>query len=132
MKSQSMTVAFSAVTLVVLTMSAACAQQGIAKACAADVKAQCAGVQPGEGRIRACIMEHFKDLSEPCRFVVLKDFGTDVGSDEFNDRRRLGGGERTQEQRFHRRLILQRRWIRLTIIGQTRTRQHAADRPILH
>jgi hypothetical protein len=37
-----------------------------------DVKAQCAGVQPGEGRIRACIKTHFKDLSEPCRNVVLK------------------------------------------------------------
>jgi hypothetical protein len=37
-----------------------------------DVKAQCPGVQPGEGRIRACIKTHLKDLSEPCQTLVLK------------------------------------------------------------
>jgi hypothetical protein len=40
--------------------------------CVSDVKAQCPGVEPGEGRIRACVKTHLKDLSEPCRNVVLK------------------------------------------------------------
>lgn len=60
----------AALTVVTCT-SAALAQQGVAKACAADIKAQCTGVQPGEGRIKACIKSHFKDLSEPCQAVML-------------------------------------------------------------
>ena len=32
---------------------------------AADVKAQCGGVQPGAGRIRACINSHMKDILPP-------------------------------------------------------------------
>lgn len=36
-------------------------------ACAADVKKFCAGVQPGKGRVRACITEHRDALSEGCR-----------------------------------------------------------------
>jgi hypothetical protein len=62
-----------AFSLLLLPCGTASAQQkGVAKACASDVKAQCADVQPGEGRIRACIKEHFKDLSEPCQAVLLK------------------------------------------------------------
>lgn len=38
-----------------------------AGACAGDIKTQCAGVKPGDGRIRACLKEHLKDLSEPCQ-----------------------------------------------------------------
>ena len=41
-------------------------------ACAADIKAYCSGVQPGEGRIGACIKEHFKDLSEGCQARLAK------------------------------------------------------------
>jgi hypothetical protein len=37
--------------------------------------------------------------SRLCRLIVIKDFGTDVGSNEFNDWRSLRGGERSQEQR---------------------------------
>jgi hypothetical protein len=37
-----------------------------------DVKAQCAGVNPGEGRIRACLQTYLKDLSEPCQKLALK------------------------------------------------------------
>jgi hypothetical protein len=43
-----------------------------AKACAADVKAQCASVKPGEGRVGACVKEHFKDLSAPCQRTLFK------------------------------------------------------------
>jgi hypothetical protein len=35
--------------------------------CAADIKSHCSNVQPGGGRIAACIKEHIKDLSEDCQ-----------------------------------------------------------------
>jgi hypothetical protein len=65
--------AFLAIAMLLLPSSTVSAlQRGVAKACVSDVAAQCAGVQPGEGRIRACIKEHLKDLSEPCKALVLK------------------------------------------------------------
>ncbi len=30
-----------------------------------------AGVEPGEGRIRACVKDHFADFSEPCKQALL-------------------------------------------------------------
>jgi Cysteine rich repeat len=56
-----------------LSASGAMAQQrAVVKACAADIKTQCTGVQPGDGRIKACVQAHFKDLSEPCQAVLVK------------------------------------------------------------
>jgi hypothetical protein len=52
--------------------TAAAQQRAIAKACAADIKTQCADVQPGGGRVKACIKAHFADLSPECQAVVLK------------------------------------------------------------
>jgi len=60
-------------TALLLSCSTAFSQQGpIAKACVADLKAQCAGIQPGDGRIKACIKAHFADVSKNCLAVVLK------------------------------------------------------------
>lgn len=39
---------------------------GYRLACAADVKRRCLTVEPGEGRILACLQEHEQDLSEAC------------------------------------------------------------------
>jgi hypothetical protein len=39
----------------------------VREACAADFKKFCPDVQPGGGRIRACIAEHRDDLSQGCR-----------------------------------------------------------------
>lgn len=36
-----------------------------AKACAADVKTLCPGVQPGQGRIAQCLRKHHDQVSEP-------------------------------------------------------------------
>jgi hypothetical protein len=47
-------------------------QKAVAKACADDIKTLCAGIQPGDGRIRACIKSHFGELSAPCQDVVTK------------------------------------------------------------
>ncbi len=42
--------------------------------CAADIKKVCASVQPGEGRIAACVKEHIKskDLSDACKARLSK------------------------------------------------------------
>ncbi len=42
-------------------------QPAPAGACAAEIQAKCAGVEPGEGRIRACVKTHLAEFSEPCQ-----------------------------------------------------------------
>jgi len=43
----------------------------IARACAADIDRLCAGVPPGEGRIKACMKAHITELSAPCFDTLL-------------------------------------------------------------
>ena len=61
-------------SLFVIAMLLACpmASAEVTGACLKDVKAQCAGVQPGGGRIKDCLKTHLKDLSEGCQTKVLK------------------------------------------------------------
>ena len=40
-------------------------------ACASDIKTQCAGIKPGEGRIKACIKSHLSNLSPTCEDRLL-------------------------------------------------------------
>jgi Cysteine rich repeat len=63
---------FLVIAMMLPCTTASAQLRGVVKACVSDVKAQCPGVKPGEGRIRACVKTHLKDLSEPCRNVVLK------------------------------------------------------------
>ena len=53
-----------------LSGSVAVAQQA-GKPCASDIKTLCAGIQPGEGRIKACIKSHLNDLSPTCQDRLL-------------------------------------------------------------
>jgi hypothetical protein len=53
-----------------LSGSVAVAQQAV-KPCAGDIKTLCAGIQPGEGRIKACIKSHLTDLSPTCEDRLL-------------------------------------------------------------
>ncbi len=39
----------------------------VARDCAADIRKHCSGIEPGEGRIRACIKEKFAELSTDCK-----------------------------------------------------------------
>jgi Cysteine rich repeat len=50
-----------------LSSSAALAAPGGRGPCAADVQKFCSGVQPGGGRIAACLKEHQADLSPACK-----------------------------------------------------------------
>ena len=60
-----------ALAFAVLPSQAAEPQQAIVRACAADVDRLCAGVPPGEGRIKACMKAHITELSAPCFDTLL-------------------------------------------------------------
>jgi hypothetical protein len=63
-----------------ILLAAACAlpafanegAQAVAQACKADVEKLCPGVQPGEGRIAACLKEHKTEVSKPCKMELVK------------------------------------------------------------
>ena len=60
------------VAFLLLAPAGAIAQQNVAhRACAEDLNKICAGVQPGDGRILACVREHFGQLSEPCQNALI-------------------------------------------------------------
>ena len=54
-------------TVVLLFAPVAMAQERSVGVCVADIKAKCAGVQPGEGRIRDCVKTHAAEFSDPCK-----------------------------------------------------------------
>jgi Cysteine rich repeat len=41
-------------------------------ACDSDIQTLCAGVQPGGGRILACLKEHKDKVSDPCKVAIVK------------------------------------------------------------
>jgi hypothetical protein len=43
------------------------------QACAADIKQLCAEIKPGEGRLKACVKEHFGQLSATCQTALLNN-----------------------------------------------------------
>ena len=61
---------FVILTALLLSGSAAVAQAG--KPCADDIKKLCAGIQPGEGRIKACIKSHMAEVSDPCKDAMSR------------------------------------------------------------
>ncbi|WP_296516749.1 cysteine rich repeat-containing protein [Rhodopseudomonas sp.] len=58
------------VTALLLSGSVAVAEQA-GKPCAGDIKKLCAGIAPGDGRIKACIKSHLSELSPACEDRVL-------------------------------------------------------------
>ncbi len=57
-------------TALLLSGSVTVAQQA-GKPCASDIKGLCAGIQRGDGRIKACIKLHLTDLSPTCEDRLL-------------------------------------------------------------
>jgi len=41
-------------------------------ACDADIKKLCPGVQPGGGRILACLKQHQESVSDNCKLTVVR------------------------------------------------------------
>ena len=62
----------AALSLLLLAPAAVTAQPAtVRQACKADLQQNCAEVQPGVGRLRACVKEHFTVFSEPCKAALL-------------------------------------------------------------
>jgi hypothetical protein len=61
----------AALGLGVMAASAAFAQNG-ERPCKADEAKLCAGIQPGGGRIAACMKEHKDELSPACKQQLAK------------------------------------------------------------
>ena len=43
------------------------------QACEAEIQQLCGGIEPGEGRLRACVKEHFAAFSETCKQAMLSN-----------------------------------------------------------
>ena len=43
----------------------------VRQACEAQIQQHCAGIEPGEGRLRACVKDNFAAFSEPCKRAML-------------------------------------------------------------
>ena len=57
-----------------LAPAGAMAQQSSARqACGADIKEMCAEVKPGGGRLKACVKEHFGQLSATCQTALISN-----------------------------------------------------------
>jgi Cysteine rich repeat len=60
--------------VLLLAAAEATAQQGAARqACAADIKQLCAEIKPGDGRLKACVKEHFGQLSTSCQTALISN-----------------------------------------------------------
>lgn len=52
---------------ILLTLTAAAWAGDGRQACMADYRKFCSAVQPGQGRVKACLQSHRAQLSEPCK-----------------------------------------------------------------
>ncbi|RBP17685.1 cysteine rich repeat protein [Roseiarcus fermentans] len=48
------------------------AAPSVAKACAKDIKSVCADVKSGGGKLKACVKEHYSELSTECQIAIVK------------------------------------------------------------
>jgi hypothetical protein len=48
------------------------AMRAVALACRPDIARFCATVQPGNGRIKACMKAHMQELSDPCKEAMFQ------------------------------------------------------------
>jgi Cysteine rich repeat len=60
-----------------LSISGAMAQMSpgereAARACRPDIAGFCGYVAPGQGRVKACMKEHIRELSEPCKEALFQ------------------------------------------------------------
>jgi hypothetical protein len=53
--------------VVLLSAPVAMARERSVGVCAADIKAKCADVKPGGGRLKECVKTHAAEFSDPCK-----------------------------------------------------------------
>ena len=64
--------------MLLLSTSGAMAQQMgagarvVLQTCKPDIAHFCSEVQPGQGRIKACMKEHIHELSDPCKEALFQ------------------------------------------------------------
>lgn len=63
--------------ILLLSISAAMAQmsageRAAATACKPDIVHLCANVAPGQGRVKACMKAHLRELSDPCKDAIFQ------------------------------------------------------------
>ncbi len=63
--------------ILLLSISGAMAQmspgeRAAARACRPDVARLCGNVSAGQGRVKACMKEHLRDLSDPCKEALFQ------------------------------------------------------------
>src|SRR5262249_11520081 len=66
-----MRLGLAAALLLLMPRGAAAQQSAARQACGPDINKLCAAVQPGGGRITACVREHFTEFSEACRNALI-------------------------------------------------------------
>ena len=68
-----LTVPRLAVLSVLLMAPVGAMAQGSAvrQACGPELQQRCAGIEPGEGRLRACVKDNYAAFSEPCKQAML-------------------------------------------------------------
>jgi hypothetical protein len=62
-----------AVAFVLLLAPVDAMAQGAAvrQACGPELQQHCAGIEPGEGRLQACVKDNYAAFSEPCKQAML-------------------------------------------------------------
>jgi hypothetical protein len=68
-----LTVPRLAVLSVLLMAPVGAMAQGSAvrQACGPELQQHCAGIEPGEGRLRACVKDNYAAFAEPCKQAML-------------------------------------------------------------
>ena len=46
--------------------------RAVLQACKPDIAQFCGQVPPGQGRVKACMKEHIRELSEPCKEALFQ------------------------------------------------------------
>jgi hypothetical protein len=57
--------------LLMAPVSAMAQGSAVRQACRAELQQHCAGTEPGEGRLRACVKDNYAAFSEPCKQAML-------------------------------------------------------------
>jgi hypothetical protein len=63
---------FIGVALMVWSSSSMARPRLAVGACVSDIRKLCPAVQPGNDRLRSCVIEHIKELSYPCLVTLAK------------------------------------------------------------